>query len=145
MLTTLSEFDRSVVPNFEDFNNIITFNNNIVLVNNIKAITQIKSNSIRFPKFGYNYEYMIDVNIPVTVDIMQVNNDSSIKNIFFYNDSLMIGYKLIHIKTYLIRSAIHQLVDNPIFRLEFNIDVSSCDMLVEDDLFLIRTLLLQHI
>lgn len=145
MLTTLSEFDRNVVPNFEDFNNIITFNNNIVLVNNIKAITQIKSNSIRFPKFGYNYEYAIDVDLPVTVDIMQVNNDSSIKNIFFYNDSLMIGYKLIHIKTYLIHSAIHQLVDIPIFHLEFNIDVSSCDMLVGDDLFLIRTLLLQHI
>jgi hypothetical protein len=147
MLTNLAEFNQIIIPSFEHFNNIIVFKNiKNVLVNNIKAITQSKSNSIRFPKFGYNFEYLLDVEMSInSIDPIVIVGNSDIQSIFFYDSSFEMGYKLKHIKTNLIESAVHQVLETPVFYFNFNIDVSSCDMITEDDLFLIRTLLLQKL
>lgn len=147
MLTNLAEFNQIIIPSFEHFNNIIIFKNiKNILINNIKAITQSKSNSIRFPKFGYNFEYLLDVEMSInSIDPVIIVGNPDIQSIFFYDNSFEMGYKLKRIKTNLIESTIRQEFGTPIFYFNFDIDVSSCDMIDKDDLFLIRTLLLQKL
>lgn len=147
MLTNLAEFNQIIIPSFENFNNIIIFKNiKNVLINNIKTITQSKSNLIRFPKFGYNFEYLLDVEMSIAnIDPIIIVGNPDIQTIFFYDSLFEMGYKLKRIKTNLVETAIRQVLGTPVFYFNFDIDVSSCDMIAEDDLFLIRTLLLRKL